>query len=250
VNIDGDVVGINTAVNAAVSGIGFAIPINIVRDVAESLIDKGKVVRGYLGIVPQEITPALAEAEGLDDTRGIIVATVEAGTPADEAGIKSGDVILEFAGTRIEGVNQFRRVVAGVEPGEKVTVALLRNGEEKSVTATLRERPDETAAAETAEPQSGEKWLGIEVVGLDDPVARRAQVSARQGVLIVAVEQRSHAADAGLAAGDVILEIGDRDIAGLSDYQSATKSFGTPKRAIAFRIQRGDAQYFVAVEPE
>lgn len=250
VNIEGEVVGVNAAVNAAVSGIGFAIPINIAREVAESLVDKGKVVRGYLGIVPQEITPALAEAKGLDDTGGIIVASVEAGTPADEAGIESGDVIVEFAGTEIKSVNQFRRVVAGVGPGEKVAVAILRDGETKRLTAALRERPDETAAAERPEPQNEEKWLGIEVVGLDDPMARRAQASATQGVLIVSVEQGSPAADAGLAAGDVILDIGDRDIADLSDYQSATKTFGSSNRAIAFRIQRGDARYFVAVEPE
>jgi len=250
VNIDGEVVGVNAAVNAAVSGIGFAIPINIAREVAESLVDKGKVVRGYLGIVPQEITPALADAKGLDDTQGIIVAAVEAGTPAADAGIESGDVVLEFAGTEIKSVNQFRRVVAGVTPGEKVAVAVLRDGEAKHLTATLRERPDETAAAEEAKPQSEEKWLGLEVVGLDDPIARRAQVSAATGVLVVAVEPRSPAADAGLAAGDVILEIGSRDIAGLDDYQAATKAFDSSKRAIAFRIQRGDAKYFVAVERE
>jgi serine protease Do len=250
VNIDGEVVGVNAAVNAAVSGIGFAIPINIAREVAESLVDKGKVVRGYLGIVPQEITSALAEAKGLESTQGIIVAAVEPGTPAAEAGIESGDVIVAFAGTEIKSVNQFRRTVAGVGPGEKVAVAVLRDGEAKNLTATLRERPDETAAAGEPAPRSEEKWLGIEVVGLDDPMARRAQVSAATGVLVVAVEQRSPAADAGLAAGDVILEIGSRDIADLEGYQSAVKALGGSNRAIAFRIQRGDARYFLAVKPE
>lgn len=250
VNIEGEVVGVNAAVNAAVGGIGFAIPINIAREVAESLVDKGKVVRGYLGIVPQELTRALAEAKGLDGTRGIIVAAVEPGTPAADAGIESGDVILEFAGTEITGVNQFRRVVAGVTPGEKASVAVIRDGEAKRLTATLRERPDETAAADESTETSSEKWLGIEVVGLDHPTARRAQVSATAGVLIVGVEQRSPAARAGLETGDVILEIGSRDIGDLDDYQSATKALGSSKRAVAFRIQRGDARYFVAVEPE
>jgi serine protease Do len=250
VNIDGEVVGVNTAVNAAVSGIGFAIPINIAREVAESLVDRGKVVRGYLGIVPQEISPDLAEAKGLKGTHGIIVATVEDGTPASDAGIEAGDVITQFAGTDITGVSQFRRVVAGVTPGKAVDVTVVHDGETKRLSATLAERPEETAAAVEQEPEAGEGWLGVEVVGVDDPAARRAGVSAAKGVLIVNVEPGGPAAKAGLEAGDVILDVGDVSVADLGDYRDAAKKYAGSERAVALRIQRGDAKYFVAVKPK
>lgn len=250
VNIDGEVVGVNTAVNAAAGGIGFAIPINIARHVAESLLDKGKVVRGYLGIVPQDITAELAEATGLDDTDGVIVASVETGTPAANAGITPGDVIVEFAGTEIKSMSQFRRVVASVTPGEKVPVTIVRDGQTKRLTATLAERPDEVAAAPEPETAGSEKWLGIEVVGLDDPIARQVQPSASTGVFVVGVEPGSAAAAAGLESGDVILEVGGRSVAGLKDYRDAAAALAGSKRAIAFRIQRGEAKYFVAVRPK
>ena len=250
VNIKGQVVGVNAAVNASVSGIGFAIPINIAKDVAESLIDEGKVVRGYLGVVPQEITPALAEAKELGDTRGVIIAAVEDGTPAGKAGLKSGDVVLELAGVTITDVNQFRRVVAGVRPGESVDVLVLRDGKEKRLSATLEERPDSETAAGESEAEEVETWLGLEVVGLDDPMARRSNIEASRGVLVVNVEPRSPAADAGIEAGDVVLEISDREIQDLDDYARAAKDLAGAGRAIAFLIQRGSAKYFVAVEPE
>jgi serine protease Do len=250
VSIEGDVVGVNTAVNAAVSGIGFAIPINIAREVAESLVDRGKVVRGYLGIIPQEISPDLADAKGLKGTHGVIVASVEDDTPAADAGIETGDVITQFAGTDITGVSQFRRVVAGVAPGKAVDVAIVRDGEAKRLTATLAERPDETAEAAEQEPEVEEEWLGIEAVGLDDAVAKRAGVSATKGVLIVGVEPGGPAARAGLESGDVILEIGDTAIADIGDYREAAKEHAGSARPVALRIQRGDSKYFVAVKPK
>jgi len=157
VNIEGEVIGINSAVNAQADGIGFAIPINLARDVSDALITEGKVVRGFLGVRPQEITRELAEASDLGDTEGVIISSVEPDTPADKAGIKPGDVITDFADVAITSVAQFRRVVASVTPGDEVKVGVVRDGQAKVLTAVLEERRDTFVAEEPEERKSRKK---------------------------------------------------------------------------------------------
>jgi serine protease Do len=250
VNIDGEVVGLNTAINPMANGIGFAIPINLAREVAEALMSGGKVVRGYLGVVPQEITRELAEAKDLGETKGVIIASVEKGTPADDAGLLAGDVILEFAGTKISDVPQFRRVVAGVTPGKAVDVVVIRDGKTRTLKTTLSERPDVVALQETQTGPEETKWLGIEAVDLNDPIARDLDVQAQEGVLVVRVERGSPAAGGGLAVGDVILRIGDRPVRNLADYRSIIRDVEGQQKALAFMVQRGAYTLFVAVKPE
>jgi serine protease Do len=251
VNIDGEVVGVNSAISPAANGIGFAIPINLARSVADALVEDGKVVRGYLGIVPQEITRALAEAKNLDGTEGVIIASVESGTPADEAGLEPGDVILRFAGAKIADVAQFRMAVASVRPGEDVDVTILRDGKRRELTARLAERPDAFAGVGPGEVEEKEtKWLGIEVVDLDDAAAREFQVEADEGCLVVDVERGSPAAEGGLLVGDVVVGVGDRKVKGLRDYREIMKDLEGRDRAIAFMVQRGAYTYFVAIRPE
>jgi serine protease Do len=250
VNIDGEVVGLNTAINPMANGIGFAIPINLAREVSEALMSGGKVVRGYLGVVPQDITRELAEAKDLKDTKGIIIANVEKGTPADDAGLMAGDVILEFAGTKISDVPQFRRIVAGVTPGKDVDVVVIREGKTRTLTAKLRERPDVVAQEEAKPGPEETKWLGIEAVDLSDPVARELNIQAREGVLVVSVERGSPAADGGLAVGDVIMKIGERQVRNLTDYRSIIKGVEGQEKAIAFMVQRGAYTLFVAIKPK
>ena len=251
VNIRGEVVGVNTAINAGANGIGFAIPINLVREVAESLMSEGKVVRGYLGVVPQEITRELAEAKDLDGTRGIIIANVEDDTPASEAGLEAGDVVLEFGGAEIADVPHFRRVVAGFGPSDTVEVVIVRDGERKVLGATLTERPD-TFAAEDASPEEDEAsvWFGIHVVELDDPMARQFETQVDEGVLVISVDSGSSAADGGLQAGDVIVRVANRNVRDLSGYRQAMKDVESQNKAIAIMVQRGAYTYFVAVKPE
>jgi serine protease Do len=250
VNIDGQVIGVNTAINPGASGIGFAIPINLARNVAESLISEGKVVRGYLGVIPQEITRDLAEARGLDAGDGILIASVEDGTPADEAGLEPGDVVLSFAGVRIIDVPQFRRVVAGVTPGEEIGIEILRDGRERTLTAELAERPDTAAAPEATEPEQRAEWFGIDAVEVDDPVAETLNVEADEGVLVADVESGSPAADGGLLVGDVIVRIGDEEVKNLDDYRRIMGKVEKSDRAIALMVQRGAHTYFVAIKPE
>jgi serine protease Do len=250
VGIDGKVVGVNTAINPGATGIGFAIPINLAKNVAESLISEGKVVRGYLGVIPQEITRELAEARGIDVEKGIMIASVEDGTPADEAGLEPGDVVLAFAGVNVIDVPQFRRVVAGVGPGEEIEIEILREGRRKTLKAELAERPDTSASPEEPEPEKRAEWFGIDVVDLDDPLAEELNVDAEEGVLVVSIESGSPAADGGLLVGDVIIKIGSESVGNLSDYRRIMKDIEESDRAIDLMVQRGAHTYFVAIKPE
>jgi len=250
VDINGHAIGVNSAVNAQADGIGFAIPINLARDVSDALISEGKVVRGFLGVRPQEITRELADAYDLGDTEGIIIASVEDDTPASEAGIRAGDVVTHFDGTSIRTVAQFRRTVASVPPGEKVEVRIVRDGKKSVLTAVLEERRD-TFVAEDEEPAEEEqKWFGLEVVELDDPLLSDLDVPARAGVFVIDVESGSPADDGGIAAGDVIVRIGGRDIEDMDDYRSAMGDFEDREKAFAVMIQRGEYTHFVAIKPE
>ncbi len=249
VNIRGEVIGMNAATNVAAEGIGFAIPINIARRVADELVSEGKVVRGYLGVVPQPITRELAEAKDLDSTEGVIIASVENDTPADEAGLEPGDVVVEFGGVKITDVPQFRRVVAEFDPGDRVDIVVIRDGHEKKLRAKLAERP-ETAALGEEGPSGNGVWFGIEVVDLDDPIARRFDVSADEGVLVVSVESGSPAAHGGLEPGDVIVRIAGQDVRDLADYRKVMKGLEGRQKAFEVKVQRGAYPYFLAVKPE
>lgn len=248
VNIRGQVIGINTAINPAGQGIGFAIPINMARKVADQLVDKGKVVRGYLGVVPQEVTPELAEGLGLKaGDGGVIVASVQEESPASQAGLEQGDVIIRFDGREVKGVDKFRQMVAETKVGAKVELVVVRNKKELKLKAAIGELPDEATAK--TEPSKDEKpWLGIKkVLAVNSVEAQQMGIREKQGVVIREVEAGSPADEAGLRAGDVIKKIDDRAIRGMEDYLAASKSGGA--RARVLLIKRGENMYFVAVKP-
>lgn len=249
-NINGEVIGINSAINAQANGIGFAIPINLAKDVAEALMSEGKVVRGFLGVRPQEITRELAEAHDLGDAEGVLIASVEPDTPADDAGLEPGDVITEFGGVAIRDVAQFRRVVADVPPGEKVKIKVVRNGRSKTLSAVLTERTDTFVAEEPSKADEETTWFGLQVVGLNDPMLSDVQVDADHGVFVIDVESGSPADDAGIIPGDVIQKVGERDVENLKDYRSIMKDMEGRTKAISVMIQREGYTYFVAIKPD
>ncbi len=249
VNIKGEVIGINSAVNAQADGIGFAIPINLAKDVSDALISEGKVVRGFLGVRPQEITRGLAEASDLGDTEGVIISSVESDTPADKAGIEPGDVITDFDGVSVTSVPQFRRVVAGVTPGDEVKVGVVRDGQAKVLTAVLEERRD-TFVADEPEEEDETRWFGLGVVGLDDPLIADIDIAADEGVLVVDVENGSPAEDAGIAPGDVILSVAGSSVEDLDDYRDVMRDLEGRKKAIKVMVQRAEYTHFVAIKPE
>ncbi|MGH7979298.1 MAG: Do family serine endopeptidase [Limisphaerales bacterium] len=211
VDAEGRLVGINTAIESSTEGsegIGFAVPINLARHVAERLISGGKVTRGYLGVMPEDITPGLANSFKLKTENGALVAYVEPGTPADKAGIKSGDVITDFNGQTINDANDLMLAVANCSPDAKATVKFLRDNEEHTVKVTLAERPGELSQNNPQQPGQTDALNGVTVADLDSDTRSQLQVPDNvQGAVVTDVAQDSNAADAGLQKGDIILAV-------------------------------------------
>jgi len=249
VNIRGEVIGINAVTNAEAQGISFAIPINMAREVADQLISSGKVVRGYLGVLPQELTADLAEGLGLPDASGVLIAKVEEGTPADKAGIKDQDVIIRFNGRETPTVAKFRQIVADAKVGTKAKIVLLRDRKEKTITVEIGEMPsEETAQNDQTKPDQA--WLGIkEVISASSEEARTAGIKDQEGVVIKSIESGSASDDAGLQRGDIIKKIDGQAVKTVKDYNLAVGSKRQSKRPVVFLIKRGEALRFFAVKP-
>ena len=250
VNTAGELVGINTAIRSPVGasvGIGFAVPADLVRSVADQLIEHGKVVRGYLGIRPQEVTAAIRKAMRLGDSSGVLVSEVLSGTPADKAGLKVGDVIVEVNGVKVSGVERFRRDIAELRPGTKVKLAVVRNGRRIQLEAKLTEFTEETRASVTP-VESETAWLGLSVRALT--AEERRTLSGSGGVVVEDVEHGRPAAEAGIQRGDVILRAGEFDIGGEADFARAAKELAGSKDPVLFYLKRQGRPLFVAVEPD
>jgi len=249
VNLNGEVIGMDAAINASGQGIGFAIPINLAKRIAEQLIDKGKVVRGYMGIYPQDLTPELAEGKGIEGVEGILVGQVVEDSPAEKAGLRVGDVIVEYDGVRVSDVNKFRWLVADSPVGEEVDLKVLRDGRERTMDLALIERPDARVAQAT--PPEPERWLGLEVGDVRGADAQRLGIDTEEeGALIVDVEEGSPADDAGFRPGDIIVKLGEDEIRDLDDYRDALDGLKDHKKAVVFLVKRGDYTTFLAVKPE
>ncbi len=222
-NIKGNVIGVNTAITTTTGGnigIGFAIPINMAKKVTNDLLREGRVVRAYLGILPQEITADLQKSLGLERIGGVLVARVEEGTPADRAGLENGDVIIEFNNREVPNVSRFRIVVAESNIGKSVPIKVVRDDKMLTLQATLELMQDDETVQE--EPETDEKpWLGLEVEGLDGGFAQRQQIEADYGVVITSIERDSPAFRSDLRIGEVVKEINRRRITNKNVYESA-----------------------------
>ncbi len=253
VNIHGEVIGMNTAVNPTGQGIGFAIPANLLRRTVDQLIAHGRVIRGYLGIYPQELTLDLAEGKGLQGLRGILVGQVLRDTPASRAGFEVGDVVVRLDGREFSGVSAFRMLIADVKIGERLRVDVMRGGKPLSVDVVLVERPDQSDAAREEEhpPPADEVGLGLEVAEITPEVRRELGLAeGEEGVLIQSVSEASPAERAGLEPGFVIKEIGDRTIRTLTDFRVAVEASRGSKRPIVLLIRADDTTRFVAIRPD
>jgi serine protease Do len=208
VDADGRLIGINTAIATSGQGnegIGFAVPINLARHVVDRLIHGGTVTRGYWGVIPEDITPGLAQSFNLSSENGALVGDVESGSPADKAGIQSGDVIIEFNGQPINSRNDLLLAVANCSPGQQAAVKYIRNGQENTIQIILAERPGEQAESRS---NGTDALNGVRVQELDAQARQDLQIPDDiHGALVADVEDGSHAADAGLQKGDVILSV-------------------------------------------
>jgi serine protease Do len=254
-DLDGNVIGINTAIlspsgDGGNVGIGFAIPINMAKAVMNELITKGKVTRGYIGIVLQNVDENLAKALKLKSTEGVLVGDVTPGSPGDKAGIKRGDVIIKFEGTKIENSEQLRNLVAEREPGTSVGIILLRDGKETDVTVVLGERPKELASrggkSEKPEERTSKK-LGLSIQTLTPDIAKQFGYKNDHGVVVTDVVAGSPAEEAGIQRGDLIKEVNRSEIRSVEDFNRATEHLRSGD-SIALLLRRGDNTFFVAIE--
>ena len=221
-DLNGQVVGINTAIISRTGGsmgIGLAIPVNMARNIYQQLVEKGQVVRGFLGISMEELTPELAKAFDLEDARGIAVTEVIEGTAAEKAGLKRNDVIVEFEGRPAEKANELRNRVAQMPPGTKIELVVIREGKRKTITAELGERPKEGIVAAGSSDEL--KELGMTVQNLTDELAERLGYEGASGVVVTEVESGSVAATAGIRPGALVMEVDREPVKNTKQFQKA-----------------------------
>jgi Do/DeqQ family serine protease len=243
VDVDGKLVGINTAIVAPAGGnvgIGFAVPVNMAREVTTQLLEYGEVRRGRLGIQIQDVTPDLAEALDLDIDRGAVITQVEPGSAAESAGLRAGDVIVEFNGTSVAGSNDLANKVGLVRVGAEVEIAFLRDGQRREVTATIGAATGGTVTA--GRGATIERIQGAQFRNLDSTHPQYGRV---QGVLIASVEPGSPAARNGLRQGDIITAVNRQNV---TSVEELTDALGAAGAAIALNIVRDDARLFIVIQ--
>lgn len=242
-NLDGEVVGVTSVILARARGIGFAIPINLAKDIIEQLESGGKVVRGWLGVQVQDLTPEIADTMKLHDVKGALVSGVSSDSPADDVGIKRGDVILEFNGEKIDDTEDFPRAVARTRPGTDVKIKALRDGSVKSFSVKLGALPSKDS--NTEEGQNSESKLGLTVEKLTSDIANRLRID-EGGVIITKVDSGSLADESGFRSGDVILEINRKRITTQEDYKNVANSLQEGQTAL-FLVKRGEVTLYIAL---
>lgn len=251
-DLNGNVIGINTAITSPSGGnigIGFAIPINMARQVMSTLMSEGKISRGYLAIYPQDIDEDLAKALKLKSTEGSLVADVTPGGPADKAGIKRGDVLIEFNGKKVKDSTQLRNMVAEIVPGKSVDIALIRNGKEVHTKVRLGERPkgpEEAAPSNTQPEEQTSKKLGVNIQTLTPDLAEQLGYKNAKGVVITDVEPGSPADEAGLQRGDLIQEVNRKVVQTTQDFEKQLRALKSGD-TVALLVRRGANTFFVAV---
>ncbi len=249
---DGKVIGINTAIfspSGGNVGIGFAIPSTMAKTIVEQLKESGQVQRGFLGVQIQEVTEEIAQSLDLDEAKGALIASVEPNGPAEEAGLKTGDLILEFNGQKVDRLKDLPRLVAAAKAGEKAEVRVLRDGNERSVKVQVGRMPgdDMTAMKSPESKNSDQAKLGVTLAPLTAEYRQRLRLpDDAEGVVIVDVERGSPAAREGLRAGDVIKRVGNKKVATPEEVIEALK--GQAKRkAVLLLISRQGNDRFIAV---
>ena len=243
-NFEGEVVGVNTAVIARGQGLGFAIPINMASMVVEQLKTHGRVVRAWLGVMIQDVTPEISEALGIDRREGGLISEVKEGSPAATAGVRRGDVVVSVNGEKIADAAALARKLALLEPGVPTEFVVLRDGGEKTYSIRLVEHPDNQKSGEAEARRDVERGLGIEVSDITQTIRNRLGVKRSEGVVVVSVAPGSVASEKGIRVGDLVLEINGNPVRGLSDYKRILAESGERKNLL-FLIERKGRTFYM-----
>jgi serine protease Do len=243
INMNGEVVGINTAIIPNGQGIGFAIPVNMAKEITPQLQKNGHVIRGWLGVSVQEVTPELAKSFGLKENKGALVAEVFKGTPAEKAGIEQGDIILGFNGKDVSDSKELPRMLASTPIGEKATIKLQRNG--STIERTVKVGEMEEEQTELAEDTT-HKSLGLTVQEITPEIAQELGLEQDGGVVVSGVETGSPAYDAGIQTGDVIHSVNQKPVKDVADFVKKAKS-ARGQENILLLVQRGKNNLYAAL---
>jgi serine protease Do len=261
VNVTGELIGINSQILSTPGGggnigIGFSIPSNMAKSVMDQLVQNGKVRRGMLGVNIQNITPETAKALELKDTVGVLVSNVRAGSSAEKAGVKRGDIITAINGEKIDDGNILRNKVAGTMPGNPIKITILREGNQQELSATLDEFDTETAAASNpnqpnkeAGPNSEQSGkLGLNLQPVTPQIAKQLELTETDGLVVTDVDPNGAAAEEGVARGDVIVEINKKSVKTLEDVQTALNN--SADKPILLLINRKNQTTYITISPK
>ena len=243
INMKGEVVGINTAIIASGQGIGFAIPINLARGIIAQLKESGEVTRGWLGVAIQDLNDELADYYGLKDRKGVLVTEVFPGDPADQAGIKAQDIILEVDGKPVETTRDLTGLVAQLKVGGTNSIVVFREGKEKTFRVNIAKRDDSKIASRRL-PRESEDELGIRVENITPEMKRQFNITEAVGVIVSGVKQDGKGAKAGIMVGDIIKEVNHTNIKTVDDYRDAVDQAKTGD-VIQMFIKRVNAGFLV-----
>src|SRR5215831_11782202 len=248
INAGGQLIGINTAILSRAGGnqgVGFAVPANLARAVMNQLLKSGKVVRGYLGVMIQPVSPEIAEAFNLPDARGALVGEVTPDGPAARAGLAQGDVITELNGVRVDDSRELRLKISQLSPGSAIRLKFLRDGNPREINITLGELPNEKEAASDGKPES-DSPDGLSVENLTPQIARQLELQSNaSGVVVTGVQDGSRADDAGLRRGDVIQQVNRQPVNNVAEFERAMKQAGD--KSAVLLVNRNGHTGFVAL---
>jgi serine protease Do len=250
VNMHGEVIGMNSAIATSMgqfAGVGFAIPSAMIKAMLPKLIKGEKIVRGQLGVAIQDLTKNLAKHFGLSETQGALVSQVNKGSPAEKAGIKPGDVIIRYDGKAVANVRQLRNMVANTPPNKEAAVTIVRDGKERTLTATVGTQSSEGNSAQPSRPALNQlSKLGIDVQNLTPKVAKELGLPVQEGALIVNVAEGSPASLAGLQKGDVIVEADRKRVGNVADLEQVLSKMKDGGQ-ILLRVARQGGSLFVVI---